>query len=72
MTATITRYTMTVPTYKNYERKIIVKTTRTFKTEEEAMQAMSEYAKDNDQLVREADPMMWQIKKTVRKVEVDD
>lgn len=72
MKATITRWTMTVPTWKNWEYGIITKTTRTFKTEEEAMKAMREYAKEDPELVAKANPLWWQIKKTVRTVEVDD
>ena len=72
MKATITRYVMTYPVYKDYYRGTIKKATKTYKTEAEAKQAMVKYAKENTQIVKEADPMIWQIKKVVKNVEIDD
>lgn len=73
MKATITRWIMTTPdvVFNNYGWDY-KKTTQTFKTEAEAEKAMVKYYKANKLYVENAPAEMWQIKKSVRTVEVDD
>ena len=74
MTATITSYKMTYPVWDFVSSEVwnIKKASQTFKTEEEAEKAMVKIAKADKELVKKADPMIWQVKKVVKTIEVDN